>query len=129
MHYTAASHNYSNVNYCSITVLLREVIKGRMTEKKTKGKETIGYAERVSERVVVCGTKEKGRKQERVENNIMEAKNLPNRRTLTTTVLNRLVSNISAAFDTIDHNLLLRRLSSWFGISGTALLWFKSYLS
>jgi len=50
--------------------------------KKTKGKETIGYAERVSERIVICGTKEKGRKQERVEN--MEAKNLPHGRTITT---------------------------------------------
>ena len=39
---------------------------------------TVGYAE-----FVVCGTKEKGGKQERVEN--MEAKNLPNGRTLTTT--------------------------------------------
>src|SRR6218665_4142990 len=37
--------------------------------------------------------------------------------------------DISAVFDTIDHNLLLHRLSSYFGISGTALLWFKSYLS
>jgi len=42
----------------------------------------IGYAERVSVRIVVCGIKEKGRKQERVEN--MEAKNLPHGRTLTT---------------------------------------------
>ena len=37
--------------------------------------------------------------------------------------------DISAAFDTIDHYLLLHGLSSWFGISGTALLWFKLYLS
>ena len=29
----------------------------------------------------------------------------------------------------IDHSILLERLSSWFGITGTALNWIKSYLS
>ena len=35
----------------------------------------------------------------------------------------------SAAFDTIDHIILSSRLSSWFGISGTVIDWFKSHLS
>ena len=37
--------------------------------------------------------------------------------------------NLSAAFDTIDHKLLLDRLGEWFGIRGDVLRWVGSYLS
>ncbi|XP_030601343.1 uncharacterized protein LOC115791283 [Archocentrus centrarchus] len=37
--------------------------------------------------------------------------------------------DLSAAFDTVDHNILIDRLRTWVGISGSALDWFRSYLS
>ena len=37
--------------------------------------------------------------------------------------------DLSAAFDTIDHSILLERLQTSFGIDGLPLKWVKSYLS
>ena len=36
--------------------------------------------------------------------------------------------DLSAAFDTVDHGMLLNRFSTSFGVMGSALQWFTSYL-
>ena len=37
--------------------------------------------------------------------------------------------DLSSAFDTVDHDIVIRRLAMSFGITGTALQWLRSYLS
>ena len=37
--------------------------------------------------------------------------------------------DLSAAFEILDHSSIIELLSSWYGISGTALNWVRSYLS
>jgi len=37
--------------------------------------------------------------------------------------------DLSSAFDTVDHDILLSRLKLTFNVNGQALMWFKSYLS
>uniref|UniRef100_A0A669CLJ3 Reverse transcriptase domain-containing protein n=1 Tax=Oreochromis niloticus TaxID=8128 RepID=A0A669CLJ3_ORENI len=39
-----------------------------------------------------------------------------------------LMLDLTSAFDTVDHHILLDRLRHWVGISGVALDWFESYL-
>ena len=40
-----------------------------------------------------------------------------------------LLLDLSATFDTVEHDILLSRLHSKYSISGIALEWFRSYLT
>ena len=40
-----------------------------------------------------------------------------------------LMLDLSAAFDTIDHDILLSRVCNVYGITGNAFDWFRSYLT
>ena len=58
----------------------------------------------------------------KIQNNILAA--MDNQRVTLLVLL-----DLNAAFDTIDHQVLLNRLYVTYGITGTALKWFHSYLS
>ena len=57
-----------------------------------------------------------------VQNDILRAMDNQN-------IVIMLLLDLSAAFDTVDHNVMLHRLSHDVGVGQTALKWFKSYMS
>ena len=57
----------------------------------------------------------------KVQNDILKA--IDNNRSVILLLL-----DLSAAFDTVDHSILLSRLQNRFGIRNIALKWFHSYL-
>ena len=78
---------------------------------------------------LLCTSQSKYRPHHSTETILLKAANdillgLDKRRISSLTLL-----DLSSAFDTIDHNILLDRLNDLHGISSTCQSWFRSYLS
>ena len=54
---------------------------------------------------------------------------LPNKQCAFDPIPTWLLKKMSAAFDLVDHSILLKRLESTYGFDGLTLEWFKNYLT
>ena len=104
----------SNLNF--ISKIIEKVVAKRLNEHLIENKLTekmqSAYRQFHSTETAVL----------RVQNDISKA--LHNKQMVALVLL-----DLSAAFDTIDHKLLLSRLEKRFKVTGTVLKWFRSYLT
>ena len=108
--------NYRPISNCSFLHKVLEKcaynqISDYLTENNLRGKKQSAYRKGHSTETALL----------RIHNDVMLA--LDKKLDVVLVLL-----DLSAAFDTIDHDILLRRLHSRFGFSGLALQWIKSYL-
>jgi len=109
--------NYRPVSNLSfLSKLTEKVVKSRLDEHLSRNKM---YNHHQSAYTKFCST----------ETTLLSVQNHVIKAMAKQQVTGLCLLDLSAAFDTIDHNILLHRLSTWFGITGTCLGWLKSYLS
>ena len=107
--------NYRPVSNLSLSKVLERVVAARLTNYMTINQ----LHEPMQSAYRACHSTEAALV--RVQNDIL--------RTLDQAGVTILVLlDHSAAFDTIDHSILLYRMESVLGVKGSALQWFKSYL-
>ena len=109
--------NYRSVsNLTFISKVIEKVVSGRLNEHLIKNSMfdplQSAYRDKHSTETALI----------KVQNDILSALDAGS-----SAILLRL--DLSAAFDTIDHDILLSRLCNVYGITGDALDWFRSYLT
>ena len=109
--------NYRPVsNLTFISKVIERVVSGRLNQQLIKnsmfGSLQSAYRDKHSTETVLI----------KVQNDILSALDAGSAAIL-------LMLDISAAFDTLDHDILLSRLCNVYGITGDALDWFRSYLT
>ena len=109
--------NYRNVsNLTFISKVIEKVISGRLNEHLINNSLfdplQSAYRDKHSTETALI----------KVQNDILSALDAGSSAIL-------LMLDLSAAFDTIDHYILLSRLCNVYGITGNALDWFRSYLT
>ena len=112
-----------------VTPLLKKSSLDPDTMKNYRPVSNLPFVSKIVDKVVASHLNFIYRKHHRTETVLLRVQNYILQAIDRNKCVMLLLLDLSVAFDTIDHEILLQRLRVSGGVCGTALAWFRSYLS